>query len=230
MNKTTTSNQISLIDDSILTKLIPNSTNFNNKKTNKYFNKSQTTNIKKNEEQKEIYPSNINKKVFKKHHKKSLSKNNFLYLNKNEIMSTKKHFQKIPAKILQDEFETDLNFETTGFNEFYIKNNDNDDKPTTNTDYLLFDENNLLNKSCNNLQNENDSYIKDKLNSTDIESLHLFINYENLYKITKFYSDIVNNLENLNIFQKNFKETFEIIEKWFDMTSSGELYHLEVIY
>ena len=85
--------------------LKPNETNFNNTKSNKYFNRGDDSTLKD-------YLLTNNNTI--KSHKKSLSKNSlFLFntINTQILQSTKKVSFKVPSKHLEDEFEDDNSFE-----------------------------------------------------------------------------------------------------------------------
>jgi hypothetical protein len=85
--------------------LKPNETNFNNTKTNRYFNKGDDSTLKD-------YLLTNNNTI--RTHKKSISKNSlFLFntINTHTLQSTKKISFKVPSKHLDDEVDSDSSFE-----------------------------------------------------------------------------------------------------------------------
>jgi hypothetical protein len=109
--------------DNLLTNFKPKETNFNNKKTNKYFNKDSKSGIKR-------------------HHKKSGSRNSLYLFNTYTHTSTKKVPYKVPAKLIDDDdidfdidkLEKELNFDTLDDNMLYYKLT----RYTSNTESILY--------------------------------------------------------------------------------------------
>jgi hypothetical protein len=188
----------------------PKETNFNNRKTNKYFNKAE----KSEGEASSPKP--------KRHHHKHSSSTNSLYLfttysagnnnnnnnnnNANNLTSTKKTSYKVPAKLVDEdidfeEFEKELFVDKPVEKEFNLEVLDTDD---------------------------NMNYFKLTRYASNTESMLNSVNFELLQQVVNNYELLISLAENKNKFLIDFNAVFSIIEKWFDLTSYSNIYNSEV--
>ena len=195
---------------------MPKATNFNNKKSNKYFSSKMDTNegaltIKdtllytsknKDDDEKDYFNNKINSNVQNiinnltfllspKHHLRQNS-SNILKVSKEilkyaEKKSTQKTFYKIPAKLMLDE-EIIIESDDEELNEL-IPNNYKQNKTVDN-----------LNKKNKNEDSLLIAKVNEKLNNTDIDFINsncnkLDIGYDLLIEVENIYSNILKNLE-----------------------------------
>lgn len=188
---------------------IPRETSFNNKRSSKYFSSKEKPNSigshSNNSTLKDTLIETVNKKQHTRGHKKSLSKtyyiiNNNTIVSKVEVLvektSTTKILQQVPSKKLDDsvdDIKTDDCMENGS--DIYMTENE-----------IAFDDNNL---SSHKEDKSFDKNLNEKLGK--------------IYKILNFYEKLGKNFTNFALFLLKYKENFEFIEKWFDLTTNFNL-------
>jgi Dullard-like phosphatase family protein len=215
----------------------PKETSFNNKKSRDYFSSKINSPCYSNSSTlKDNLTENLSYMPSSKGHKKSLSKTLYI-INKNSIVnkleilvefpSVKKELYKIPSKHLDDSVE--LDGEDLYEEEEYNNNLKGENLPLTSEfklqDSIVTKENHMLEVIIDNKQ-------KDlvRLNSNLIN----FIKFEEIFKICQIFENLIKNFENFPLFLMKYKENFELIENWFDLSSKFDIYesnkdHLEIL-
>lgn len=215
---------------------LPKETSFNNKKSRDYFSTKINSPCYSNSSTlKDNLTENLSYMPSAKGHKKSLSKtlyiiNKHSIVNKLEILvefpSVKKEFYKLPSKHLDDSVELDGE---DLFEEYTSNNLQEIDLPVT-SEFKLKDS--IVTKENHVLEGIIDKKQKDLVRSN--QNLLNLIKFEEIFKICEIFENLGKNFENFPLFLLKYKENFELIENWFDISSKFDIYesnkdHIEIL-
>lgn len=215
---------------------LPKETSFNNKKSRDYFSTKINSPCYSNSSTlKDNLTENLSYMPSAKCHKKSLSKtlyiiNKHSIVNKLEILvefpSVKKEFYKLPSKHLDDSVELDGE---DLFEEYTSNNLQEIDLPVT-SEFKLKDS--IVTKENHVLEGIIDKKQKDLVRSN--QNLLNLIKFEEIFIICEIFENLGKNFENFPLFLLKYKENFELIENWFDISSKFDIYesnkdHIEIL-